>query len=529
MAERLPVPAAEQPFNFLAQIAQPAAQPARQPIAQPKQPSKFKNALGAILDGLAVAGGAQPGYSSTRARITQQERQAMVQTARQRLAANPDDQEAFAFLFEESPAEAVAARNALKPQPKLERVGNTLLRVPDGGAAEVVYEGPANMGSRPREVVIAELLADPSTPPAMRAQLERFANMPVYQRDAAGNIVALPKAGAAPTDLENVWARMIGRESGGRQFGADGQPLTSPKGAVGVSQVMPDTAPEAAKLAGLPFDENRYRTDPQYNAALGRAYFDEMVRQFGDPARAAAAYNAGPGRVREAIQKGGANWLSLLPAETRDYVAAVIGGGGASVVVDASAGFRPATQNGLAGQIGPDGRFYPDPDPQPKGGAAAGKQDRRAGDPMKVLQLATEARRILQEEASGGLVQKGIDLLGGVVGASTQSSRAAAKLSQIAAGLVLNLPRLEGPQSDKDVALYKEQAARVGNTELPVADRIAALDVLIELLGKYDLNLPAPGAGGGGGGVRVTAPNGKSYTFPNEQAAAAFRQRAGIR
>lgn len=523
MAERLPIPDAPQAFNFLAQISQPA-QPARQPIERPKQPSKFKNILGAVLDGLAVAGGAQPGYSTTRARVTQQERQMMVQTARQRLAANPDDQEAFAFLFEEDPAQAVAARDALRPQPKLERVGNNLVRVPQTGKAEVVYEGPANTGSRPREVVIAELLADPTTPPAMRAQLERFANMPVYQRDAAGNIVALPKAGAAPNDLENVWSRMIGRESGGRQFGADGQPLTSPKGAVGISQVMPDTAPEAAQLAGLPFDENRYRTDPQYNEALGRAYFNEMVRQFGDPARAAAAYNAGPGRVREALQKGGDNWLSLLPAETRDYVAAVVGGGGGSRVVDASAGFRAGTQNGLPGQFGPDGRFYPDP--APKGPAAGkGKQDRRDGDPVRVLQLAGEARRILQEEASGGLIQKGVDVLSGVVGASTRSSRAAAKLSQIAAGLVLNLPRLEGPQSDKDVALYKEQAARVGNTELPVEDRLAALDVLIDLLGKYDLNQSSAG----GGGVAVKAPNGKTYTFPNEQAAAAFRQKAGIR
>lgn len=109
------------------------------------------------------------------------------------------------------------------------------------------------------------------------------------------------------------------QESGGRQFGADGKPLRSTAGAVGVMQVMPDTGPEAAKLAGLEWDAKRFENDPAYNKALGTAYFKEMLRQFGDPVVAAAAYNAGPGRVKNALKKG-AGWLDALPAETQDYV-----------------------------------------------------------------------------------------------------------------------------------------------------------------------------------------------------------------
>src|SRR3546814_4537699 len=45
-----------------------------------------------------------------------------------------------------------------------------------------------------------------------------------------------------------------------------------------------------------------------------------MLRQFKDPDIAAAAYNAGPGAVRNAIAKGGENWLGELSAETRNYV-----------------------------------------------------------------------------------------------------------------------------------------------------------------------------------------------------------------
>lgn len=128
----------------------------------------------------------------------------------------------------------------------------------------------------------------------------------------------------APSLADAVWGRMIGQESRGHQFGKNGEPLTSPKGAIGVAQVMPGTAPEAAKLAGVPFDENLYRTDEAYNKKLGRAYFNKQLNDFGSPDLAAAAYNAGPGAVRNALAKAnGGDYLGFLPQETRDYVAKV--------------------------------------------------------------------------------------------------------------------------------------------------------------------------------------------------------------
>lgn len=99
---------------------------------------------------------------------------------------------------------------------------------------------------------------------------------------------------------------------------------TSPKGAIGPAQVMPGTAPEAAALAGLPYDERRYKTDAAYNLALGQAYYDAKVREFGgDAIKGAAAYNAGAGRVRRAVRsaaKRGGSYVDYLPAETQKYV-----------------------------------------------------------------------------------------------------------------------------------------------------------------------------------------------------------------
>ena len=128
-----------------------------------------------------------------------------------------------------------------------------------------------------------------------------------------------------PTDSERAFNILLGTESGNRQFGKDGKPLTSSAGAVGIAQVMPGTGPEAAKLAGLPWDETRYRNDQTYNRALGQAYFERQLKdQGGDLAKAFAAYNAGPGRLREAVAKSpkeGGDWIDHVPAGTQAYVA----------------------------------------------------------------------------------------------------------------------------------------------------------------------------------------------------------------
>lgn len=123
---------------------------------------------------------------------------------------------------------------------------------------------------------------------------------------------------------------VIGAESAGHQFDRQGRTLTSPKGALGIAQIMPTTAPEAARLAGMEYDPNRLRTDAEYNKALGRAYYNEQLRKFGTPELAAAAYNAGPGAVQNALrraQASGRDVMSFLPAETRAYVPKVLGRG----------------------------------------------------------------------------------------------------------------------------------------------------------------------------------------------------------
>jgi len=140
------------------------------------------------------------------------------------------------------------------------------------------------------------------------------------------------KSGGSLADLRSA---VFMQESGGKHFDDKGQPITSPKGAVGLAQVMPETAPEAAGFAGLPWDENRYRNDQEYNRALGEAYLDKQLADFGgNRTLALAAYNAGAGRVNKWIKEFGdprsgmiseAEFAQRIPyGETKNYVQSVL-------------------------------------------------------------------------------------------------------------------------------------------------------------------------------------------------------------
>ncbi|EOY4357052.1 transglycosylase SLT domain-containing protein [Cronobacter sakazakii] len=137
-----------------------------------------------------------------------------------------------------------------------------------------------------------------------------------------------------------LFSAMIWQESGGNQYGKDGTPLVSPKGAVGVAQVTEDTGPEAARLAGVPWDRDKWLNDPRYNARLGQAYFGAQMKKYdNNPVLAVAAYNAGPGAVDGWIKQIGdprtgevsnAQFAAAIPYdETRNYVAKVTGSAGA--------------------------------------------------------------------------------------------------------------------------------------------------------------------------------------------------------
>jgi soluble lytic murein transglycosylase len=70
-------------------------------------------------------------------------------------------------------------------------------------------------------------------------------------------------------------------------------------GARGLMQLMPATAQPMAEVRGLPFRDGELLDEPRANLQIGAAFLAGLLRDFGDPRLAVAAYNAGPRRVRD--------------------------------------------------------------------------------------------------------------------------------------------------------------------------------------------------------------------------------------
>lgn len=129
--------------------------------------------------------------------------------------------------------------------------------------------------------------------------------------------------GSQTPEFKAFTDKIQSQESRGHQHDKNGNPLISSAGAVGVMQVEPKTGKAMAADLGLPWDEAAFHHDAAYNKLIGMHYLGTLVQQFkGDTAKAAAAYNAGPGAVIKALKAGG-NWLSRLPQETQNYVRSV--------------------------------------------------------------------------------------------------------------------------------------------------------------------------------------------------------------
>ena len=106
--------------------------------------------------------------------------------------------------------------------------------------------------------------------------------------------------------------------------------VSSAVGAVGLLQLMPETAAELAGSA----QTTAALQDPAHNAALGARYLRQLLDQWqGNPFLAVASYNAGAGAVQSWLGPGQPNvqaeaelWTEAIPyPETRLYTKKVLG------------------------------------------------------------------------------------------------------------------------------------------------------------------------------------------------------------
>lgn len=137
---------------------------------------------------------------------------------------------------------------------------------------------------------------------------------PVQRQSQADPYAAAIAEAAQRFGIPAAWIRAVMRVESANDMRA-----ISPKGAMGLMQIMPATWADLRARYRLGSDPY----DPRDNILAGAAYLRELHDRYGSPGFL-AAYNAGPGRYEEHLAG------RPLPAETRAYVATLapqIGGG----------------------------------------------------------------------------------------------------------------------------------------------------------------------------------------------------------
>lgn len=108
-------------------------------------------------------------------------------------------------------------------------------------------------------------------------------------------------------------------------------------------------------------------------------------------------------------------------------------------------------------------------------------------DTQDIFSIINEARPLM-ERATGSLLGTGVDKTISAFGGTTDGAAATAQLKALQGAIISKMPKMSGPQSDKDVQLYREMAGQIGDSTIPTAQRSAAMNTIEQLNMKY---LPA--------------------------------------
>ncbi len=218
-----------------------------------------------------------------------------------------------------SPAAALALASA-----EFSRAAEWLVAWGEPNAARSFLRRLNSMASEPAAQALAASLALRLGLPDVAVEAARRAG----QRGLVLAGIGWPRPYAVPASSRDA-ALVLGIA---RQESSFNPAAVSPAGARGLMQLMQPTAAELARRAGLPFSTAALTDDPSLNLALGSLYLDQLLGRFGQPALAAAAYNAGPHRVAGWLASGSPgdetqliDWIMTIPLEeTRTYVQRVL-------------------------------------------------------------------------------------------------------------------------------------------------------------------------------------------------------------
>ncbi|NOV28008.1 hypothetical protein E5S69_31475 [Cupriavidus necator] len=111
-------------------------------------------------------------------------------------------------------------------------------------------------------------------------------------------------------------------------------------------------------------------------------------------------------------------------------------------------------------------------------------QTQRVKDANDALGLLDQAEKLVPA-STGSYLGAGVDAGMAAFGKSTEGAKAAAQLKAIEGMLVSKMPKMSGPQSDKDVAMYRQMAGTIGDPTIPRDTKMAAIKAIREIQNKY--------------------------------------------
>lgn len=117
--------------------------------------------------------------------------------------------------------------------------------------------------------------------------------------------------------------------------------------------------------------------------------------------------------------------------------------------------------------------------PKKEPASAQGERDAR-----DVLSLLDQAEPLIAKSTGsygGALIDQGAQ----VFGFALPGSQAASQLKALQGSLISKMPKMSGPQSDKDVQLYREMAGQIGDPTIPAPNKIAAIKTIREINNRY--------------------------------------------
>ena len=284
-----------------------------------------------------------------------------------------------------------------------------------------------------------EPLPLPPVPPAMRPDENPPPEAPrnPMRFDEGNPLVAHAVSMAERYNLpRDIFLSLIQQES---RFNPT---AVSPRGAIGLGQLMPATAREL----------NVDPRDPMQNLEGSARYLRRMLDQFGDMELALAAYNAGPGRVRQA-----GNTIPNI-RETQNYVPSILRRAGVST--------GPEYAEGGLAEL--DQKY-----------AEGGRVRRTLRDELRDIEAEIRGER---PASIGVTVARGIGEGGGGIAGVTRRVGRAATMTPDEAMLIATarqpgagVPRLEGEDLERANELsQKVLDFRASQMRLPRSQRIQA-------------------------------------------------------